>query len=68
MRPYYESQPDGDEELVYADPLAQMDLRLEEEFSPFFRLFLGVNNALNAGDQYASLLPRQYYAGLRGKY
>lgn len=67
-RPYYLPGDAGVAEEVVAAPLAQVDLRFNKGFGPSFELFCGIENLLNAGDEFALLLPRQYYAGLRGRY
>lgn len=67
-RPYYIEDDEGVGEETVASPLAQVDLRLSKSFGRAFELFCGVDNLLNAGDEFALLLPRQYYAGLRGRY
>ena len=66
-RPYYIG-PEDAEELVIADALAQVDLIVEREFNKSFEVFSGINNLLNAGDNFAQLIPRQYFLGIRGHY
>lgn len=69
QRTFFEDpDADGREKLVYGEPLIQVDVQFEKEFSDHLRLFFGIDNLANAGDAYASLLPRQAYAGLRGSY
>lgn len=65
---YFVDNADGSTSQVTGDPLVQIDLRLAKSFTENFELFVGVNNLADAGDAFAVLLPRQFYAGLRGNY
>ncbi|MFK7991380.1 MAG: TonB-dependent receptor plug domain-containing protein [Sandaracinaceae bacterium] len=65
---YRDLDGDGVSEEVYADPLAQVDLRLSKRFDRYLELFVGVDNLLSAGDAYSLLRPFTFYGGLRGRY
>ena len=51
-----------------ADPLAQLDLRLSKHFTQHLDLAVGVDNLLDAGDEYTVLRPRTFYGSIAGKY
>ena len=51
-----------------ADPLAQLDLRLSKHFTQHLELAVGVDNLLDAGDEYTVLRPRTFYGSIAGKY
>jgi len=59
--------PDG-ERAAHPAALAQLDLRAAKHFGRLLELFVGIDNLLNAGDDYAVLRPRTVYGGLRGRY
>jgi outer membrane receptor for ferrienterochelin and colicins len=64
--------PDNDapngERPAHPGALAQVDLRVAKHFGPLIELFIGIDNVLNAGDEFAVLRPRTVYGGLRGRY
>src|SRR5690606_19262405 len=47
---YVDDDNDGVEEELYADPLAQVDLRLFKRFTRHLEIFAGIDNLLDAGD------------------
>ena len=51
------------------DPFATLDLRLSQRIGRHVDAFIGVDNALGAGDaRFIPLLPRSFYGGLNGRY
>lgn len=67
-RTFSTTENDGSLGTLYADPLFQLDVRIAKSFTRHFELFVGATNLADAGDDYAGLLPRQFYAGLGGHY
>ena len=67
-RTYFLDQADGSSLAVTPEPVLQLDVRLSKTFTRHFELFVGGTNLANAGDAYAAILPRQFYAGLGGHY
>jgi len=65
---YVDQDGDGVQEELYADPLAQVDLRLSKAFDHYLELFVGVDNLLDAGDRFTVLRPLLIYGGARGRY
>ncbi|MFH1467136.1 MAG: TonB-dependent receptor [Pseudomonadota bacterium] len=63
---YLDTDGDGAEDLVAADPYANLGLRLQQRvWRRRLTLFVGVDNLLNAGDAlYIHLAPRTLYGGL----
>jgi outer membrane receptor for ferrienterochelin and colicins len=66
----YDVDTDGDgvSTQITAPPIAQIDLRVAKSFTRHFELFVGVDNLINAGDQYTILQPLTVYGGARGRY
>jgi outer membrane receptor protein involved in Fe transport len=66
----YDIDEDGDgvSTAITATPIAQIDLRIAKSFTRHFELFAGIDNILNAGDQYTILRPFTAYGGARGRY
>lgn len=65
---YVDDDGDGVEEQLFADPIAQVDLRLAKSFDRYLELFVGVDNLLDAGDRFTVLRPLLIYGGARGRY
>lgn len=65
---YLDDDNDGVEEELYADPLAQVDLRLFKRFTRHLEIFAGIDNLLDAGDRFSVLRPFTVYGGARGRY
>lgn len=65
---YLDDDGDGVEEELYADPLAQIDLRLFKRFTRHLEIFAGIDNLLDAGDRFSVLRPFTVYGGARGRY
>lgn len=65
---YLDEDGDGVDEELYADPLAQVDLRLSKGFTRHLEIFVGIDNLLDAGDRFSVLRPFTVYGGARGKY
>lgn len=65
---YIDDDGDGIEEEMYAEPLAQVDLRLSKSFTRHFEIFAGIDNLLDAGDRFSVLRPFTVYGGARGRY
>lgn len=67
-RSYFVDLPDGTTVESVPAPLIQVDFRVGKQFTRHFELFCGITNLFNAGDSFAALLPRQFYAGMGGAY
>jgi outer membrane receptor for ferrienterochelin and colicins len=63
---YMDEDGDGVEDPIVADPYVTLDARLQQRIARRrLALFVGVDNALNAGDAlYIHLDPRMFYGGL----
>ncbi|HSC85964.1 MAG TPA: TonB-dependent receptor, partial [Polyangiaceae bacterium] len=66
-RTYFVDDATGTQ-AVTPEPFFQLDVRLAKTFTRHFELFVGATNLADAGDTYAAVLPRQFYAGLGGHY
>lgn len=65
---YVDDDGDGIEEELFADPLAQVDLRLSKRFTHHLEIFAGIDNLLDAGDRFSVLRPFTVYGGAQGRY
>lgn len=68
-RVYFEDDDgDGSEERRAPGPLTTGNLRVNKGFGDHVEAFAGIDNLLQAEDDFSTLRPRTYYAGLRGRY
>jgi outer membrane receptor for ferrienterochelin and colicins len=65
---YVDGDGDGVEEEIHAPPLASIDLRVSKSFTRHFEIYAGIDNLIDAGDEYAALRPFTVYGGARGRY
>jgi outer membrane receptor for ferrienterochelin and colicins len=67
-RVYFVQDANEVERETDAKALTNLDLRASKHFSEHLELAIGVDNLLDAGDQFVALRPRTVYGSIGGKY